>query len=48
MCGSLSSERRFLAWRLYVSFSVDNIKVDVNRKLTVNVLQFGQRKLVIK
>ena len=48
MCGSPSSERRFLAWRLCVSFSVDNIKVDVSRKLTVNIFQFGQRKLVIK
>lgn len=47
MCESPSSERRFLAWRLCVSFSVD-FKVDVNRKLTVNVFQFGQSKLVIK
>lgn len=48
MCGSPSSERRFLAWRLCVFFSVDNIKVDFNRKLTVNVFQFVNTKLVVK
>lgn len=48
MCGSPSSERRFLAWRLCVSFSVDDIKVDFNRKLTVNVFQFVNTKLVVK